>query len=656
MQAKETKLQDIIEGTKQYVIPLFQRTYSWTHKEWEVLWKDILELYATENPKPHFIGSIVNLPATSVPEGVNKYLLIDGQQRLTTIFVILALLRNMAEASGKIKFSKEIHDTLLVNVFKEGQDYFKLLPTQADRGIYEKIIKNEPLNGESSPLTHAYSYFERKLRQESLDLEKLKKVVANYFSLVSIVLDDNDNPHLVFESLNAKGRPLTQADLIRNYFFMRIHIDQQADIYNAHWFPMQESLKEKLTEYIRHYLMMDGRIVKQSDVYYSLKETVTKDNAIEVLKEINNFSGYYNKLVNPAVEPDLDLRRRLERLNRLEVTTAYPFLLRLYKNYASGRLVKSDFAILLGLLENFLIRRFVCAVPTNTLNKTFPQICKQFAQQYPQDIVDETKKFLQGKGYPKDSEFLSRFTQTRLYGGGDRNSKTKLILDSFEESFGHKEAANLSRLTIEHVMPQTLSDWWKTHLGDTCEETHDLFLDTIGNLTLTAYNSEISNSEFDVKKKFFSESHIDLNRYFSDALAWRREDIETRADALSKVALQIWAYFGEARATAQPLEPTGNSPESLTILGQKFAVSTWRDVLEKTMQTILDLEPEKFKIIMEKFPRYVGHKKDKFRQTRELAKGIYIEMNVSARDVTRLCLQALESVDLTADDWILTYK
>ena len=266
MQAKETKLQDIIEGTKQYIIPLFQRTYSWTHKEWEVLWKDIMELYSSDDPKPHFIGSIVNLPTVSVPEGVSKYLLIDGQQRLTTIFVILAILRDMAEASGKPRFSKEIHETLLVNAFKEELDYFKLLPTQADRGIFEKIINKTPLNGDNTPLVAAYGYFERKLKQESLDIEKLKKVVANYFSVVSIVLDGNDNPHLVFESLNAKGRPLTQADLIRNYFFMRIHVKTQEDVYKTYWLPMQQLLGDRLTEYIRHYLMVNGAIVKQTDV------------------------------------------------------------------------------------------------------------------------------------------------------------------------------------------------------------------------------------------------------------------------------------------------------------------------------------------------------------------------------------------------------
>lgn len=213
MQAKETKLQDIIEGTKQYVIPLFQRTYSWTSKEWEVLWKDLVELCETENPRTHFIGSIVNMPTVSVPEGVAKYLLIDGQQRLTTIFVLLTLLRNKARENQNVRFADEINNTLLVNQYKDGVDHYKLMPTQVDRTTFQNLI-NGTSNEEENQLTRAYTYFEKKLRQVELEPEKLKKVITSYFSVVSIVLDSDDNPYLVFESLNAKGRPLTQADLI----------------------------------------------------------------------------------------------------------------------------------------------------------------------------------------------------------------------------------------------------------------------------------------------------------------------------------------------------------------------------------------------------------------------------------------------------------
>jgi uncharacterized protein with ParB-like and HNH nuclease domain len=197
MQAKETKLQDIIEGTKQYVIPLFQRTYSWTPKEWEVLWKDLVELCEAESPRTHFIGSIVNMPTVSVPEGVAKYLLIDGQQRLTTIFVLLTLLRNKAREAQNGRFADEVNNTLLVNQYKDGADYYKLMPTQVDRTTYQNFINGTAHEFENQ-LTKAYDFFDKKLKQVELELEKLKKIITSYFSVVSIVLDVDDNPYLVF--------------------------------------------------------------------------------------------------------------------------------------------------------------------------------------------------------------------------------------------------------------------------------------------------------------------------------------------------------------------------------------------------------------------------------------------------------------------------
>ena len=412
MQAKETKLQDIIEGTKQYIVPLFQRTYSWTNKEWDALWKDMVELCDSDNPRSHFMGSIVNMPTVSVPEGVAKYLLIDGQQRLTTVFILLALLRNRAQSRNDQRLGEEINNTLLVNPYKKDNDFFKLMPTQIDRDIYKSLVNGNPIVADCQ-IAKAYDFFDKKLKQNTVEDEKLKKVITNYFSVVSIVLDADDNPYLVFESLNAKGRPLTQADLIRNYFFMRIHVDMQDEIYNECWQPMQTALNDNLTEYIRHFLMRDGNIVKQTDVYYALKEKVTPQNAIQYLKELRKYSIYYQRFVDSANEPEPLLRQSFNRLNKIEVTTAYPMLLNFYGDYCDNKITIDDLAGLLKILENYLIRRFVCSVPTNQLNKIFPYVYTQIPNKE-SDIVNGLKKRAAIERLPKGQRVLYSLERDKI--------------------------------------------------------------------------------------------------------------------------------------------------------------------------------------------------------------------------------------------------
>ncbi len=652
MQAKETKLQDIMEGTKQYIIPLFQRTYSWTSKEWESLWKDLVDLCETENPRTHFIGSIVSMPTVSVPEGVAKYLLIDGQQRLTTIFIILALLRNKARTLENIEFANEINDTLLVNPYKKDNDHFKLMPTQVDRDVYFSLLQGKNFDLESK-IAKAYDFFEKKVRQTKLSHEKIKQIITGYFSVVSIVLDSDDNPYLVFESLNAKGRALTQSDLIRNYFFMRIHVDQQKSIYDDYWLPMQEYLKDNLTEFIRHYLMKDGALIKQTDVYYALKEKVSPKNAIEYLKELHRYSIHYRCLVNPVFESDTIIQKYLKRLNRIEVTTAYPLLLSFYDSFKKGSFSRDDFVESLKILENFLIRRFICGIPTNQLNKVFPKIYSTLKSKFPNDFVTGLKDLLKDNNYPGDKEFLSRFKDGRLYGAGDRLVKTKLILETIEENYAHKEIVPFDKLTIEHVMPQTLSVWWQNHLGAGWENTHELDLHTIGNLTLTAYNSQLSNDDFPSKKLIYSNSHLELNKYFNSITSWNEAEINQRSDILAEKAIKIWPYFGlmDEPIIIEANEVTGKRPDKLFILGQQFMVESWRDVLEQTLNTIAALESEKFDIIAVTYPRYVGKDKNKFRAVRMLKNGYFVEVNLSAQSIQKFCHQALDVIDLTFDEW-----
>lgn len=652
MNANETKLQPILEGTKQYVVPLFQRPYSWEKDQWGRLWDDLKELCEDSNPRTHFMGSIVTLPTRSVPEGVTKYLLIDGQQRLTTIFILLAILRDNSNAKGKQELAEEIRNTLLVNPYKKETDYFKLLPTQIDRTYFEKLIRDSAID-EHNQIINAYKFFARKLSESGIEEETLKKVITNHLSVISILLDLNDNPYLVFESLNAKGKPLSQADLIRNYFFMRIHVDQQEAIHRQYWKPMQDALGDSLTEFIRHYIMKEGTVVRQNDVYFILKEITSKGDVIDWLKDLKRFSEYYERIMNPEKEDVPELKRGLSRLNRLQVTTTYPFLLNCYHNYSSGKITCAQFKEILNILENFIIRRFICNIPTNQLNKIFSPLNLQIQNSGFHNFIEGARFLLQNKGYPKDIEFKERLKDTKLYGASDRAIKTKLILETLEESYAHKEKTDFTVLDIEHIMPQKLTEYWRSHLGDDWEKTHNLLLHTIGNLTLTAYNPEISNGNFEQKKSYYSNSHLEMNKYFENGGKWTKEDIEFRSEYLANKALEIWPYFGnEDSKIIEKSSYTGKTPRILKFLGQNAKVSSWKEVLEVTMNIIAEDEPEKFPELVKYFPSFINWDDKKFKLARQLKNGAFVEVDhLSAKTTQRLCYQALETIGLTAEDW-----
>lgn len=652
MQASETKLQEIIEGNKQYVVPLFQRAYSWKKFQWEALWNDILELYRSDNRRPHFMGSIVTMPTSTIPEGVSKYSLIDGQQRLTTIFILLCALRDKAKNIDD-ELSAEIHNTIIVNPYKKGLDYYKLQPTQVDRKSFHSLINGQD-HVNHSGITECYVFFDKKIRQSNLDFSDLKKVICSYLSVVSVVLSTEDNPYLVFESLNAKGEPLTQADLIRNYFFLRINTENQDNAYNKYWLPMQETLNDNLTEFIRHYLTKDGVEIKKDEVYFEIKDRMSTSDALSYLKNLYEFSEYYAKLLDPVKENNLKIRRLLEKINRLEVATVYPFLLNCYHDYDENKLSELEFIDVLQILENFIIRRFVCNVQTRGLNRIFSVLYSQVSKESNlahANFVERLKLDLQNRDYPKDTEFQKSLLDVKLYGAG-RSKKGRLILESIEESFNHKEQVILDGLEIEHIMPQTINKWWQEHLGEDWGITHDLLLHSLGNLTITAYNGELYNLEFADKKEILINSHLEINKYFENKENWKREDIEKRSLDLAEIVLQIWPYFGnENLIIPSKSKLTGTTPKQLKIFGKEYPVKSWRDVLETTLNVIADLEADKFEYIIEQFPRFISKDEKDFRDTRKLDNGVFVNVNLSARDINTFCIKAIETAELSTEEW-----
>lgn len=666
MKASETHLGKILEGNNQFVVPLFQRPYTWEESRWKVLWADLLDLCEDDEestrPKPHFLGSIVTVPTRSVPEGVTKYLLIDGQQRLTTLQVLLAALRDRArELPGAL--AERLDKSYLVNQFEEGLDHHKLLPTQTngDREAFLAVVRGDQSIDGASRIAKAYSWFQKKLKAKNApDAERLAAVILRRLSLVSIVLDHDDNPHLIFESLNYKGEPLTQGDLIRNYFLMRVPVAEQESLFRRCWEPMQLRLKDGLSEFVRHFLMRQGAIVKQGEIYRTLKERTDDETPAGItsfLEAMHQSAVHYHRLLDPSQELNPDLQFRLRRFERLEVSVVWPLLLNLYSEFDAGSLPVGEFCRILDSLENYFIRRFVCGIPTYGLNKILTPLYHQ-AQGHG-SLAEGVRAVLSQRDYPTDTAFRQAIINVRLYGTGERRSKAKLVLESLERSLSGKEQVSTDSLEIEHILPQSLTPWWQEHLGDAWREVHELKLHTIGNLTLTGYNPEMSNGDFSVKRAILLQSPVFLSKSVTRFDHWDDESIQQRAEELSDVALRVWPYFGPTDSlfpNSMQSGITGKTPLSVTTLGMKRDVSTWREVLQSTLETLRDSDGDGFDALADQFPRLLNTDASRFRSPRRLSEHLHFETNFSAATVARYCQQLVVAFGYSSGDWSVETK
>ncbi|OCS91711.1 DUF262 domain-containing protein [Caryophanon latum] len=652
MKANETNLQEIIEGSKQYIIPMFQRTYSWDTKQWLTLWEDLTELVDEDQQyENHFIGSIVSIPINVSPTGLQQFVVIDGQQRLTSLLILLSVIRDKAEEDGLSNLAAEINATMLVNSFKSGEEYFKLLPTQVDKDIFKRIIKNEVTDiDQSSGLVKCYNYFKNKLNDLTIDVEQLKNGVLHNLSLVSIVLSPDDNPYLVFESLNAKGQPLTEADLIRNYLFMRIEPSEQEEMYQGYWLPMQTNLGNSLTEFIRHFLMGVNLHVKQKDVYVKVKQQAEKANVIEYLKELAVFATYYDKLLHPEKEANEKIRYYLKRIQQFEARTAFPFLLYIYRDYDTKKYSLEQFIEILAIIDNFIVRRYVCNIESKPLNKMFGSLYNQLKPFSEADSIHELKAFLQVRGYPKDTEVLHELKNSPLYGSGDKREKCKFILSVLEETYGHKEKVGLLDATLEHIMPQTLTESWENELGGNFEDVHEKYLHVIGNLTLTGYNSELSNESFTTKKKYYAKSNFELNKDLVKYTTWDEQAINNRAEKLYEKFLVAWPYLG--LASVKDNDVTGSSPRLLFIGDETIKVKVWREVLEHTLMFIYKHRLDYYKELLKTRSLLILIEKTaEMRSPKQLPNSHYIEANFSEKSIYTTCKKLFVDAGFDAESW-----
>lgn len=662
MQASETTVRKLIEGSKQYVIPLFQRPYSWTRKHWITLWQDVMDLVEVPDARPHFFGSTVTAPARSVPQGVGKWLLIDGQQRLTTTQLFVAALRDVAIQINEPHLALKIEGQSLLTAFEIGDEQLKVLPTQGDREAFRAIIRRE--TPRDSRLTDCHLFFLSKIKERKVlsieFLERLYHAIIDRLSLVGITCEEQDNPHLIFESLNAKGEKLTAADLIRNFLLMRIHVNEQLAIFEKYWRPIQEALNDDLTEFVRHYLMKEGKIIKTADIYFELKDRLsssTPDEAKSFLADLHRHGMYYARFIHPAhYESDGETAAALNRLRIIEATVAYPMLLRVFESVHQGSLTAEQRLEVLHILESFLIRRSVCGYPSNQLRKILPPVFDAVGGPGA-SFVEGVREQLGGRRCPDDNTFAESLCRAQLYAGAQRVTRVRLMLERLENSFDHKEPADLSRAQIEHIMPQTLTPEWIQELGDNAHDHHVQLLHTLGNLTLTGYNPDLSNKPYYEKRPLLRSSHFELNRHFDQVEHWNPAAIIARARSLAQRALKIWPDVGRDPRGKSETSRSAQKPIAVRFRGQTHSIDTWKDGTVKLVEMFEAAQPGSLAAIVAKAELATELSSDPSRFQRSKAKvgAVYFNTHASVRELTRRLKKIAERLGIRETEYSFVF-
>ena len=563
---------NILSGNRQYILPVFQRHYTWDKEHCEQLWNDIKNVQEHKKAN-YFIGSIVNKAEGVTPISVKHFILIDGQQRLTTVMLILIALMKYAtknpDYDGLSFSADEINNLWLKNPFAKGQEKYKILLAGENRESLIDLIENKPIPEEThSKVFENYKFFAEKifnLEMKPSDVyEALRKL-----TVVNITLDDNDDPQAIFESLNSTGKDLSKSDLIRNFVLMNLDYESQSAIYEKYWLPMEKLFGHEkqdilMDDFFRDYLSMKlSRLVNKDEVYEEFKKwfhfkSGFEKNVHALSQDIFNHAKYYTD-IRFARSSRPELKSLYSEIREL-TTVAYPFLMKVHDDFHNGLITEENLVEILKLTVSYVFRRFICSISAG-LNKVFLTL---YSEINPADYMNSLKvrwlSLERTNRFPDDKEFWEEFISKDIY---HMDTRRYYILDRLE-NFGGKETVKTIDLTIEHIMPQTLSQEWQKELGENWRETHRKYLHTIGNLTLTGYNSEMGNEPFTEKKKKFIESGLNLNAYIHKQTHWTEKEIRERSNILTKRALQIWAY------------PNVNMPPKIEVKEAVYNLETYK--------------------------------------------------------------------------------
>ena len=697
MIAKEKEiLRGLISENKcQFVIPVFQRNYDWREKDCKKLFSDVISLAMdTAHPaRKHFLGAFVYKFKRVVETQFLEYILIDGQQRLTSVTLMLKALYDYLGTFGDQyeDLRLEIYETYLVNKFAKSTEYkLKLKPNEVDNDNYINLIECEESKIDtSSTIYRNYTSFYKWIEEMEVSVEAFFDALQRLEGVV-VELDDSDNPQLIFESLNSTGLDLTDVDLIRNYLLMNCDPNKQTFLYKEYWLKLEKLLGENFVLFVRDYLSFESGSVTSSsknmvyDTFQKYFRALDMDTE-EFLKAFLYKAGVYNRLLVSPSDKNTKLNRALSDYIELDMKTTFPFVFGLLldnepDSEGKKKISDNDLASLLRVLESYLIRRNVCNLAGGGMSQVMASLYKQLQSSYKEDlytniiqIVSTALIGITSKAYfPSNEEFIREFTERDMY----KNRNIDFILRRLETMTQEKEELP-PNTSVEHVLPQTLSEEWKKYLNLSKEELATLqreFTNRIGNLTLTVYNSEMSNKLYDEKKKHIDFSRLILNQYFKDVPVWNKEAIIERGKVVAELALQLWPYpqvketenlFKEGHFIydeEDEFEFAGTTPNAVKVKDKDFLVTSWRDVFASVLKAYYLEDKELFVSLFSK-PGILIPNRVLISKNKEdlwipvlLADGLYVDVYVGGTDrIIKLLRDAMTLLQADPSDVVVLF-
>lgn len=548
MKAQDLQFTQLLEGSKQFIIPIFQRTYSWEQSHCQQLWDDIIRVGKDPALKSHFIGSAVYIPESNVDAVIPRWLVIDGQQRITTMTLLLIALKRRLEAEGVEEpvSAAQVDDLYLRNRYGKAEAAYRMLLTRTDKKTLMCLVDGKELGEDGSyRIIENFNFFSEQIAKADLgDIWKgIKKLM-----IVDVCLQQGiDNPQMIFESMNSTGKALTQADLIRNFVLMGLQHELQTRLYEDYWRPMEiefgaENYTNEFDEFMRYYLVIHtGNVrLRRGDVYDEFKVYSRKHEVEDLLASLREFATYFCRIAL-GNEKDKDLTEAFHDIRELRADVCYPMLMELYQDFRHDRLAHGEFVTILRMVESYVFRRAICDIPTNSLRQTFATFMRQVKKDRYVESVKAVFLLLPSyRRFPSDDEFIRKIQVRNLY----KFNRRSYWLRRFE-NHGRKERVPVQDYTIEHIMPQNedLSGKWRADLGEDWKRIHEQYLHALGNLTLTGYNSEYSDRPFPEKRDMiggFKESPLKLNQGLGVCEVWNEAAMKERGERLAKGATVIW--------------------------------------------------------------------------------------------------------------------